>query len=280
MDPLKPSDIADYYQRLGVEPNARFNDVLLEFKLKSQKYDPSKPEDLKEITALNEAYLCLFDPLKRMEYDSRRSKQIPPLDKILETLGRIPKEMVDDLIQRTDEIFKVTPETVRGHSPEEIFDDISKRFEAALDEFARGLGYKSFADSMEEYEPKNLRKELETIERRFEEIIKKYNLLQADERRFPSQFDKRLDNILKDKPFAEIYQECERAYKDANGDPVAKINVADSMAKILEGMVKYAEIGRTIRVIPTPDVLRTNSVNQLLYLAWEQALRSDRKLIF
>tara|TARA_B100000674_G_C37737702_1_gene867405 strand:+ start:195 stop:635 length:441 start_codon:yes stop_codon:yes gene_type:complete len=69
----------DYYELLGVQPNASASAIKKAYRREVRKYHPDKHEgnDLAELAkerlaALNEAYDTLRDPSKRREYDQLR----------------------------------------------------------------------------------------------------------------------------------------------------------------------------------------------------------------
>ncbi len=71
---MKPSEINDFYARLGVRRDASQEEIDRQYRRLVLKYHPdlnkNKEDAAREMTAINEAYTTLSDPKKRREYDS------------------------------------------------------------------------------------------------------------------------------------------------------------------------------------------------------------------
>lgn len=75
----------DYYQTLGVEPNANEAEIKAAYRRLARRYHPdvSKEPDAEEkFKAVNEAYEALRDPQKRAAYDQLRARGYRPGDDI------------------------------------------------------------------------------------------------------------------------------------------------------------------------------------------------------
>ena len=75
----------DYYQTLGVEPNANEAEIKAAYRRLARRYHPdvSKEPDAEEkFKAVNEAYEALRDPQKRAAYDELRARGYRPGDDI------------------------------------------------------------------------------------------------------------------------------------------------------------------------------------------------------
>lgn len=75
----------DYYQTLGVEPNANEAEIKAAYRRLARRYHPdvSKEPDAEEkFKAVNEAYEVLRDPQKRAAYDQLRARGYRPGDDI------------------------------------------------------------------------------------------------------------------------------------------------------------------------------------------------------
>lgn len=79
--------MSDYYEILGVSPNASFKEIKKAYRALAAKYHPDKHKgnDLEELareklTQLNEAYEVLSDENKRADYDKERkfNRRVPP----------------------------------------------------------------------------------------------------------------------------------------------------------------------------------------------------------
>ena len=75
----------DYYQTLGVEPNANEAEIKAAYRRLARRYHPdvSKEPDAEEkFKAVNEAYEALRDPQKRAAYDQLRARGYRPGDDV------------------------------------------------------------------------------------------------------------------------------------------------------------------------------------------------------
>ena len=64
--------MTDYYQVLGVSPDADDDDIRRAYRAKIATVHPDKPGgDAEQARALDEARQVLLDPLRRAEYDAR-----------------------------------------------------------------------------------------------------------------------------------------------------------------------------------------------------------------
>lgn len=83
----------DYYQTLGVEKNVSQEDLKKAFRRLALKCHPDRNPDDKNaeerFKELNEAYSCLSDPAKRMNYDRFGTSEIPGLDQFGTGFGDI-----------------------------------------------------------------------------------------------------------------------------------------------------------------------------------------------
>jgi curved DNA-binding protein len=80
----------DYYQTLGVEPNAGEAEIKTAYRRLARKYHPdvSKEAGAEErFKAVNEAYEALRDPQKRAAYDQLRSRGYRPGDEVQSAPG-------------------------------------------------------------------------------------------------------------------------------------------------------------------------------------------------
>lgn len=67
--------LPDYYTILEVSPEASLEEIKQAYRRLVRLYHPdltAQSDDLQQIKLVNEAYACLHDPLKRMEYDILR----------------------------------------------------------------------------------------------------------------------------------------------------------------------------------------------------------------
>jgi curved DNA-binding protein CbpA len=77
----------DYYEVLGVVPDANFEEIKEAYRRLAFKYHPDKnlksEEAHKKMQEINEAYAILSDPIKRREYDLPRGygRRVPKFKK-------------------------------------------------------------------------------------------------------------------------------------------------------------------------------------------------------
>ncbi|WP_242107746.1 DnaJ C-terminal domain-containing protein [Luteimonas aquatica] len=80
----------DYYQTLGVEPNAGEAEIKTAYRRLARKYHPDVSKEAgaeEQFKAVNEAYEALRDPQKRAAYDQLRARGYRPGDEVHETPG-------------------------------------------------------------------------------------------------------------------------------------------------------------------------------------------------
>jgi curved DNA-binding protein CbpA len=79
--PARENVMKDYYETLGVPPNASLEEIKRQFRYLVQAHHPDKfksdvhkAQATEEIKKINEAYQVLSDPLRRAEYDRQRER--------------------------------------------------------------------------------------------------------------------------------------------------------------------------------------------------------------
>lgn len=68
--------VVDYYQLLNVEPNARAEDIHHAYRALAMRYHPDRNSSSGAaftMTAINDAYSVLSDPVRRRKYDQQRN---------------------------------------------------------------------------------------------------------------------------------------------------------------------------------------------------------------
>src|SRR5690606_232372 len=80
-----PMQFKDYYQTLGVEPNAGDAEIKTAYRRLARKYHPDVSKEAgaeEKFKAVNEAYEALRDPQKRAAYDQLRARGYRPGDEV------------------------------------------------------------------------------------------------------------------------------------------------------------------------------------------------------
>ncbi len=132
MTPDESKPMNDYYEILGVAPEATTHEVKTAFREKAFQYHPDHckdPDCADKMKSINEAYAVLSDPRKRKEYDLMRSR-----------FGTSAHQRFRTNYSDQD-IFQ-------GSDIQQIFEEMSRAFGLrGFDEIFRGIygqGYQSF----------------------------------------------------------------------------------------------------------------------------------------
>ncbi|MBI2672649.1 J domain-containing protein [Candidatus Woesearchaeota archaeon] len=94
---MKPSQINDYYERLGISRDASENEIRLAYRRLVLEYHPDRnggsKESHEELVAVNEAYEVLSDSNKRKSYDT------PSINATKPDISEEMKEILEKLIE-------------------------------------------------------------------------------------------------------------------------------------------------------------------------------------
>ena len=89
-----------HYDTLGVPKDASAADIKKAYRRKASKAHPDKPENKDkggaEMQAINRAYACLGDPVRRIEYDQtgRDNEGADPMEEVIKLVMKVFHEVV------------------------------------------------------------------------------------------------------------------------------------------------------------------------------------------
>lgn len=134
--------MTDYYQILGVSPNADFDEIRRRYRFLAKAYHPDRFEDLdnkdeakREMQRINEAYAILSNSKKRYAYDREKADQINSF------AYKQQDDAVDEYMQKMECYFegliskwnKVTNQAIESNEVNQILGRIIDKYAALLD---------------------------------------------------------------------------------------------------------------------------------------------------
>lgn len=141
---LSPFRQPDLYARLGLDPdNATLADIVQGFKRESARWQPPTTRlysKSRNYQAVNEAFLILRDPFKRIDYNHKR-REGKPLDEIARVTGAYPAMLGANMRRGDlDEAFNLA----KKHGDK-------KDIAMVLDAFQQGIEYSLGVDASDAF---------------------------------------------------------------------------------------------------------------------------------